>query len=112
MVWSPFELWPQTHAFPRENVPSFACRVLASSIRASTLAHFNNPLSVLICPQEEGPGRLLYDAGNICNHYFSYDFLERVCNKYADTLTHHIAKKQIPCVDENGAHTKREGKRG
>ena len=24
-------------------------------------------------------GSLVYDAGNICNHFFTLDFLERVC---------------------------------
>lgn len=57
----------------------------------------------------EGVPRLLYDAGNICNHYFHMDFLHRVCQQYAETLTHHIAKKQIPAVDEHGNVTKVAG---
>ena len=28
------------------------------------------------------PGALTYNAGNICNHYFSYDFLARACTEY------------------------------
>jgi len=44
-------------------------------------------------------GKLTYCAGNICNHFFTRDFLKRVCNKHVKELPHHVAKKKIPFVD-------------
>jgi len=46
-------------------------------------------------------GSLLFDASNICIHYFTRDFLDTVCNKHLDELPHHIAKKKIPHIDMN-----------
>ncbi|KAM3955135.1 UDP-N-acetylhexosamine pyrophosphorylase-like [Aphomia sociella] len=46
-------------------------------------------------------GRLTFSAGNICNHYFSSEFLTKICN-YESKLKLHIAKKKIPYVDDNG----------
>jgi len=43
--------------------------------------------------------RLVYRAGNICNHFFRRDFLQRVCEKHEKQLPHHVAKKKIPFTD-------------
>ncbi|KAG6461111.1 hypothetical protein O3G_MSEX012430 [Manduca sexta] len=50
-------------------------------------------------------GRLTFCAGNICNHYFSSEFLTKICN-FESKLKLHIAKKKIPYVDENGVRQK------
>jgi len=47
-------------------------------------------------------GTLLYGAANICIHFFSYEFLESVVMSHERSLQHHVAKKKIPFVDENG----------
>ncbi|XP_059050372.1 UDP-N-acetylhexosamine pyrophosphorylase-like protein 1 [Achroia grisella] len=49
----------------------------------------------------EPDGRLTFSAGNICNHYFSSEFLAKICN-YESKLKLHVAKKKIPYVDANG----------
>nr|CAB3267418.1 UDP-N-acetylhexosamine pyrophosphorylase [Phallusia mammillata] len=52
--------------------------------------------------KKDKSGRLVFNAGNICNHYFTTDFLKKVCGS-AEDLPHHVAKKKIPHVNENGA---------
>ncbi|XP_072946970.1 UDP-N-acetylhexosamine pyrophosphorylase [Epargyreus clarus] len=50
-------------------------------------------------------GRLTFSAGNICNHYFSSDFLVKICD-YESKLKLHVAKKKIPYVDADGVRQK------
>ena len=52
-------------------------------------------------------GRLLYRAGNICNHFFSREFLERVCSEHEAELPHHLARKKIPFTDLETGQTVR-----
>nr|XP_020649100.1 UDP-N-acetylhexosamine pyrophosphorylase-like protein 1 isoform X1 [Pogona vitticeps] len=47
-------------------------------------------------------GRLTYSAGNICNHFFTLDFLQTVAEKFEPQLKSHLAIKKVPFVDEVG----------
>lgn len=45
-------------------------------------------------------GKLKFNAGNICNHFFTTNFLKEICENYDKMLTYHVAKKKIPYFDE------------
>uniref|UniRef100_A0A8C5GPK9 UDP-N-acetylhexosamine pyrophosphorylase-like protein 1 n=1 Tax=Gouania willdenowi TaxID=441366 RepID=A0A8C5GPK9_GOUWI len=50
-----------------------------------------------------GPeGELMFNAGNICIHFFTRNFLQEVAQKFKDELKPHVALKKIPFIDECG----------
>lgn len=48
-------------------------------------------------------GRLVFSAGNICNHFFTSAFLRKIGNTFERQLKLHVAKKKIPFVDCTGS---------
>ena len=59
--------------------------------------------------RRDADGQLTFRAGNICNHYFTLEFLEKVCSL---ELPYHIAKKKIPTLDAAGNPFKPETANG
>jgi UDP-N-acetylglucosamine/UDP-N-acetylgalactosamine diphosphorylase len=47
----------------------------------------------------DSEGRLVFGAGNICNHYYSMDFINQVVLPKLGNM-YHIARKKIPYYDE------------
>lgn len=47
-------------------------------------------------------GRLTFNAGNICNHFFTCEFLNKIATTYEKELKLHVAKKKISFVDNSG----------
>ena len=56
-------------------------------------------ISKELAEQRDEAGKLAFGCGNICNHFFTTEFLARVVN---ERLPHHVAKKKIACVDSDG----------
>ena len=57
--------------------------------------------------EADATGKLVYGAANICNHFFTTEYLEKVTD---DALTFHVAKKAIPYAGEDGKTIKPEKK--
>ncbi|KAF5300194.1 hypothetical protein FQA39_LY11228 [Lamprigera yunnana] len=57
-------------------------------------------------------GNLVFSSGNICNHYFSTDFLNEIADKHENKLKLHVAKKKISFINENGDRVKPEKPNG
>lgn len=51
-------------------------------------------------------GRLTFNAGNICNHFFTADFLTKIAEQFEGDLKLHVAQKKIPFVDNAGKRCK------
>ncbi|KAJ1844239.1 UDP-N-acetylglucosamine pyrophosphorylase [Coemansia sp. RSA 2708] len=47
-----------------------------------------------------GSGELSYNAGNICNHYYTLDFLQQRLPEIESRLEHHVASKKIAHLDQ------------
>lgn len=54
----------------------------------------------------DSEGNLVFNAGNICNHFFSTDFLRFIAEKHESDLKLHVAKKKIPHVNGDGTKIK------
>lgn len=61
--------------------------------------------------QRDASGRLVFGAGNICNHFFSVDFLLDVVVPKMSTMFH-LAHKKIPYADDEGKTVKPESNNG
>lgn len=59
-------------------------------------------ISIKIAEMRDEDGSLTFKAGNICNHFVTMDFLNRVCTRHENELTHHVAKKKITHVTDGG----------
>lgn len=51
---------------------------------------------------QNSDGRLTFSAGNICNHFFTTSFLNKIDSMYESELKLHVAKKKIPFIDNSG----------
>lgn len=59
-------------------------------------------ISAKTAEMRNSDGRLTFNAGNICNHFFTTSFLQKIGSTYEQELKLHVAKKKIPFVDNSG----------
>jgi len=57
-------------------------------------------------------GSLTYSAANICIHFFTFEFLNRIVMENERSLEHHVAKKKIPFINNEGELVKPEKPNG
>ena len=50
-------------------------------------------------------GSLVYSAANIVNHFYTLDFLNEIVQDHVPALVHHVARKKIPHVSQDGQDT-------
>ena len=88
-------------AFPDEAV-GVVCKVNG---RVQVVEYSEIPKDV--SERREAGGKLAFRAANICNHFFTAEFLRRVCAEHLKELPQHIARKKIPAFNaETGATEK------
>merc|ERR1712025_323196 len=51
-------------------------------------------------------GSLTYSAANICIHFFTFEFLNRIVMENERSLEHHVAKEKIPFINTEGVLVK------
>ncbi|KAF9270661.1 nucleotide-diphospho-sugar transferase [Marasmius fiardii PR-910] len=87
-------------ASPTESVGVVACRGNKFSV-----VEYSEISQEQAERRDSKTGELAFRAGNIANHFYTTDYLNRV-ESFEHELAFHIARKKIPYVDETGQAVK------
>lgn len=68
-------------------------------IEYSEIGEMTNEKGEKLVEQTDKDGKLLFGAGNICNHFYTTEFLKQVTD---DNLIFHVARKKIKTPSEDG----------
>jgi UDP-N-acetylglucosamine/UDP-N-acetylgalactosamine diphosphorylase len=83
--------------------PHEAVGVVATRNNKPCIVEYSE-ISKEMAERVDNNGKLLFGAGNICNHFYTIDFIENSILPNMGTL-YHIAKKKIPYYDPNEQRT-------
>jgi len=84
-----------------KTVPSEPLGVVCSVNGAYQVVEYSE-VTLETASRQRDDGRLTFHAGNICNHFFTSDFLMNVANDFENQMKLHVANKKIPFVNSLG----------